>query len=97
MPFYVTLYYTYLFTLHFLVILVFRKTKMSKNDISFFDEKRSVIKTRTDWGFWWQTVQEVHIQVEIPKLTSAKEIKVNVRPKYIQCIVHGKTIFEVNT
>ncbi|EEB13573.1 NudC domain-containing protein, putative [Pediculus humanus corporis] len=67
---------------------------MSKSNLSFFDEKRRVSKFKTDWGFWWQTVSEVHIEVNIPSNTSAKDIKVKVNPKFISCTVKGNVIFE---
>ena len=68
---------------------------MSKSNLSFFDEKRRVSKFKTDWGFWWQTVSEVHIEVNIPSNTSAKDIKVKVNPKFISCTIKGNVIFEV--
>lgn len=68
---------------------------MPREDLSFFDEKRGVVPAKTDWGSWWQTVQEVHIKVQLPEGTTAKQIKVNVKPKHIQCVIQGKIIFEV--
>lgn len=69
---------------------------MPNDNLSFFDEKRCVIKSKTDWGWWWQTVHEVHIEVKLPNKTSAKQIKIDVEPKFIRCIVQGNTVFEVN-
>lgn len=68
---------------------------MPQEGLSFFDEKRGTVKAQTDWGSWWQTVQEVHIQVNLPEGTKSKEIKVDIKPNHIKCVVQGKTIFEV--
>ncbi|KAL0274315.1 UNVERIFIED_CONTAM: hypothetical protein PYX00_006768 [Menopon gallinae] len=67
---------------------------MPQDGLSFFDEKRGTVKAKTDWGYWWQTVQEVHVQVNLPEGTKSKEIKVDIKPNYIKCDVKGKTIFE---
>ncbi|KAK6616887.1 hypothetical protein RUM43_014857 [Polyplax serrata] len=67
---------------------------MPNANLSFFDEKRCVVKSETPWGCWWQTVQEVHIQVGLPEKTPSRNVKVHVKPKYISCCVKDDIIFE---
>lgn len=62
--------------------------------LSHFDEKRGVIACTTEWGRWWQTVGEVCIEVNLPNGTRAKQVAVNIKPKCIECIVKGETIFK---
>lgn len=67
---------------------------MPREGLSFFDEKRGVVPAQTDWGCWWQTVQEVHIKVKLPEGTTSKQIKVDLKPKHIKCSIQGNIIFE---
>lgn len=69
---------------------------MPLEELSHFDEKSGVIPCSTPWGKWWQTVAEVHIEVNLPQQTRAKNVKVVGKPNFIECVVHGNTIFKVN-
>lgn len=68
-----------------------RKAEM----VSLFDEKSGVVVCNTPWGRWWQTVQEVNIEVDLPVGTRSKEITVSLKPTEIKCIVKNEVIFEV--
>ncbi|CAM1329610.1 NUDCD2 (predicted) [Pycnogonum litorale] len=61
---------------------------------SHFDERSGVIRCQTKWGCWWQTVGEVFIRIQIKEGTKSKDIKVNVLPKHIECIVCQNSVFE---
>lgn len=60
-----------------------------------FDEKSGTVPSKTPWGQWWQTMDEVCIIVELPEITSSKEIKCNFKPKQLQVNVKGQTIIQV--
>ncbi|XP_076067240.1 nudC domain-containing protein 2-like isoform X2 [Oratosquilla oratoria] len=59
-----------------------------------FDEKSGIVPCKAPWGRWWQTVAELHIEVEVPEGTRAKAISVSVQPTKIKVVVAGTTIIE---
>lgn len=63
---------------------------------SFFDEKSGIVPCNTEWGRWWQTVDELHIEIKLPTNTKAKDVKVNVTNSSIACQFLGKTLFSVS-
>ncbi|XP_026808076.1 LOW QUALITY PROTEIN: nudC domain-containing protein 2-like [Rhopalosiphum maidis] len=65
-------------------------------DISHFDEKSGIVPCNTEWGRWWQTVDELHIEVTLPVNTKSKDVKVNVTNSSITCQILGKTLFSGN-
>ncbi|PNF21573.1 NudC domain-containing protein 2 [Cryptotermes secundus] len=67
---------------------------MPLDSLSHFDEKSGVVSCITDWGCWWQTVHEVHIEVNLPKNTKAKEVSVRVCPNEINCTVCKNIVFK---
>ncbi|XP_039294653.1 nudC domain-containing protein 2 [Nilaparvata lugens] len=62
--------------------------------LSHFDERRGVVKCKTSFGSWWQTVGEVHIAINIPKETRSKNVQIVVSPKHLKCTVLGKVLLE---
>jgi hypothetical protein len=69
--------------------------EMPLDSLSHFDEKSGIVSCITDWGCWWQTVHEVHIEVSLPKNTKGKEVSVKVCPNEISCIVCNNAVFKV--
>ncbi|XP_050690034.1 nudC domain-containing protein 2-like [Eriocheir sinensis] len=59
-----------------------------------FDERSGFVPCETEWGRWWQTVAEVHVDVKVPEGTRSKVIQVEVRPSHIKVEVAGKMVFE---
>lgn len=68
---------------------------MPLDNLSHFDERSGVVSCRTDWGCWWQTVHEVHIEVNLSKNTKAKDVSVKVRATEINCTVCKEVVFKV--
>ena len=64
---------------------------------SHFDEKSGVICHKTDFGQWYQTVDEVMILVNLESGTRGKEVHVDIQPNKLKCVVRGKIIFEAST
>lgn len=64
--------------------------------LSHFDEKSGVVAFKTSWGSWWQTVDEVHITINLPNNTKSKDVKVKISANRIECIVHGNIVFMVS-
>lgn len=49
-----------------------------------FDEKSGIVACDTPWGRWWQTMEEVHVEVHVPDGTRSKDIKVDIGNKQLQ-------------
>ncbi|XP_067899996.1 nudC domain-containing protein 2 isoform X2 [Heterodontus francisci] len=54
-----------------------------------FDERSGTVRCKTPWGEWYQTMEEVFIDVHVPVGTSAKEIKCSLGNKDIALSVKG--------
>ena len=64
---------------------------------SHFDEKSGVISHKTDFGQWYQTVDEVMILVNLESGTRGKEVLVDIQPNKVKCVVRGKIVLEAST
>ena len=64
--------------------------------MSHFDETSGIVACRTPWGSWWQTMEEVYVEVVLPEATSGKEIKCTVTAKSLTVILRGNVIIEVD-
>lgn len=64
--------------------------------VSFFDEKSGIVPCNTEWGRWWQTVDELHIEVKLSDSIKAKDVKLNITNSSISCQILGKTLFSVS-
>ncbi|BFZ15117.1 hypothetical protein BsWGS_18156 [Bradybaena similaris] len=62
--------------------------------MAHFDERSGVIPCKTEWGQWWQTVDEVYVEINSSAELKAKEIKCTITPKRIRVEVKGNLIFE---
>lgn len=62
--------------------------------LSHFDEKSGVVKCPTLWGSWWQTLDEVFIEVLPETPIRSKEVNINCTNTRISCAVQGKEIFK---
>ena len=60
-----------------------------------FEERSGVILCRTSWGSWYQTMEEVFIEVNVPHGTSGKEVSCILGSKHIELHVKGQEIFKV--
>ena len=60
-----------------------------------FDEKSGVVPSKTSWGNWAQTIDEVFIEVNVPKGTKGREISCDIKPKGIKFCLKGQEFFKV--
>ncbi|XP_050051206.1 nudC domain-containing protein 2-like [Dermacentor andersoni] len=61
--------------------------------LSHFDERSGAVSCPTPWGRWWQTVGEVFVEIEVPKGTRGKDVRIQITPRHISCAVHSKELF----
>ena len=64
-------------------------------EVPHFDEKSGIIFASTTWGRWYQTIAEVIIEVDVENGTRGKDVKIDIKPSRISCVVHNKEIFKV--
>lgn len=60
-----------------------------------FDEKSGVVPSKTPWGSWAQTIDEVFIEVNVPKGTKGREISCEIKPRSIKFTLKGQEQFKV--
>lgn len=64
--------------------------------MSNFDEKSGIIPCETEFGRWWQTVDEVFIEINSSECPiSSKEICCEIKNHEIKCSVKNKMILQV--
>ncbi|KAM4675571.1 nudC domain-containing protein 2 [Discoglossus pictus] len=59
-----------------------------------FEERSGVVSCVTPWGSWYQTMEEVFIEVQVPPGTQAKEIQCKLGSRDITLAVKGKDILK---
>ena len=59
-----------------------------------FEERSGVVLCQTPWGSWYQTMEEIFIEVNVPHGTCGKEVKCSLSSKQIEVYVKGKEIIK---
>ncbi|XP_041456039.1 nudC domain-containing protein 2-like isoform X1 [Lytechinus variegatus] len=57
-----------------------------------FDEKSGVVPCLTPWGCWYQTMDEVMVEINVPDGTTSKAIKATFGVNTLTCSVPGVDI-----
>ena len=61
-----------------------------------FDERSGIVPCQTPWGKWWQTIDDVFMEIPVPDGTKSKEIKVEFKPKYLKVVISGAILIDVS-
>lgn len=61
-----------------------------------FDERSGVVACNTEWGLWYQTLDEVSIEIKVSKAVKAKDIIVKSTTSHLFVSVAGKAKIEVS-
>ena len=64
--------------------------------MSDFDERSGTVQCKTPWGCWWQTNQEVSIEISVAQGTIAKDIKCTFGTKSIHVAIKGQDVINVS-
>lgn len=64
--------------------------------MAHFDEKGGTVPCKTEWGVWWQTVDDVTIEISVGDGTSARDIRCDIKPKRLHVAVRGKVVLEAS-
>lgn len=62
-----------------------------------FDERSGFVPCITEWGMWWQTVNEVHIEINVPPGTKPKDITLLIKKREISVNVSSKELLKVSS
>ena len=64
--------------------------------MAHFDERSGIVPCKTDWGTWWQTLEEVYIEVDTGKEILAKNVKCDIKPRHLTVVVNGEVLVDVS-
>uniref|UniRef100_A0A8C5Q2W6 NudC domain-containing protein 2 n=2 Tax=Leptobrachium leishanense TaxID=445787 RepID=A0A8C5Q2W6_9ANUR len=59
-----------------------------------FDERSGIVPCKTPWGCWYQTMEEIFIEVQVPPGTQAKDIQCKLASRDIRLALQGKEIIK---
>ncbi|NWR57071.1 NUDC2 protein, partial [Bucorvus abyssinicus] len=59
-----------------------------------FEERSGVVPCGTPWGRWYQTLEEVFIEVQVPPGTRAKDIRCSLQSRHIALSVRGREVLQ---
>lgn len=59
-----------------------------------FSERSGTVPCTTPWGNWYQTIDEIVIEVDLLPGTRGRDCAVKVDAAHIRCVVDKKVIFE---
>lgn len=60
-----------------------------------FEEKSGAVPCTTPWGSWYQTMEEVFVEVNVPNGTTGKEVKCSLGSKHLELRVKGQEVIKV--
>eukprot|EP00088_Acartia_fossae_P069741 TRINITY_DN9188_c0_g1_i11.p1 TRINITY_DN9188_c0_g1~~TRINITY_DN9188_c0_g1_i11.p1 ORF type:complete len:302 (-),score=43.87 TRINITY_DN9188_c0_g1_i11:1106-2011(-) len=59
-----------------------------------FEERSGVVACETEWGRWYQTVEDVSLEINLTPGTKGREVKVDISTRRIQCQIRGTVIIK---
>ncbi|XP_064636837.1 nudC domain-containing protein 2-like isoform X2 [Lineus longissimus] len=59
-----------------------------------FDERSSTVTVDTNWGSWFQTIDEVFVEIDVNEGTRGKDVKCDITSKKMRVTVLGKVVIE---
>lgn len=60
-----------------------------------FEERSGVVPCGTPWGRWYQTLEEVFIEVQVPPGTRAKDVSCSLQSRRVALSVCGREVLQV--
>ena len=63
--------------------------------MSDFDERSGIVPCVTPWGRWYQTIEELVVEINVPPGTRGKECQCLIKARSLKVSVRGDTIIEV--
>ncbi|KAJ7316253.1 hypothetical protein JRQ81_002415 [Phrynocephalus forsythii] len=61
-----------------------------------FEERSGLVPCATPWGRWYQTMEEVFVEVDVPEGTRAKAVQCSLKSRHLSLSVAGKEVLKDN-
>lgn len=59
-----------------------------------FEERSGAVPCPTPWGSWYQTMDEVFVEVSVPPGTCGREVRCTLGPRQVELCVKGQEIIK---
>ena len=63
--------------------------------MAHFDERSGIVPCKTEWGNWWQTLEEVYVEVNPGKEISAKVVECDIKARHLKVVVNREVLINV--
>lgn len=60
-----------------------------------FEERSGLVPCATPWGCWYQTMEEVFVEVNVPQGTRARDVECSLKSRHLALTVAGKEVLKV--
>ncbi|CAK8690683.1 nudC domain-containing protein 2-like [Clavelina lepadiformis] len=61
---------------------------------SHFDEKSGVVNCVTDWGQWYQTAEEIILEINTHSNIRGRDVSVKITPTHISCFIKKEEVLD---
>ncbi|XP_026552117.1 nudC domain-containing protein 2 [Pseudonaja textilis] len=61
-----------------------------------FEERSGLVPCATPWGRWYQTMEEVFVEVNVPQGTRARDVECSLKSRHLALTVAGKEVLKGN-
>jgi len=62
-----------------------------------FDERSGIVACPTPWGFWYQTLDEISIEISVAPETRSSQVHVQLRENQLFVTINGDKLIQVGT
>jgi hypothetical protein len=59
-----------------------------------FEERSGIVTCETEWGRWYQTLEDVNLEINLTPGTKGREVKVDISCRRIECQIRGTIILK---
>lgn len=64
--------------------------------MAHFDERSGIVACKTEWGRWWQTLEEVYIEILTGKDINAKQVQCKIATNSLRVTIDGEVLINVS-
>jgi len=64
--------------------------------MSDFDERSGIIACLTPWGRWWQTIEDVTVEVGVKEGTRAKDVRCDIKTNHLSLTIGSLVVIQVS-
>uniref|UniRef100_A0ACB8EK50 NudC domain-containing protein 2 n=1 Tax=Sphaerodactylus townsendi TaxID=933632 RepID=A0ACB8EK50_9SAUR len=59
-----------------------------------FEERSGLVPCATPWGRWYQTMEEIFIEVNVPEGTRGRDVECSLQSRHLALAVVGKDVLK---